>query len=128
MNREVEYRVWVLDKMYYPTTFSFDKSYDGKTRIAFQPEDSGGGTVVSEDFMEFSGKIDTDKNKIFEDDFIKDPGGNIGLVEWNNDHAQFLVNFGSETQELLEVEKWGKVIGNKWQNPEWLKENKNVTN
>ena len=37
-------------------------------------------------------------------------------------------SFNSETQELLEVEKWGKVIGNKWQNPEWLKENKNVTN
>jgi hypothetical protein len=71
--------------------------------------------------LDFVGKMDKNKIKIFVDDIIQDAGGNIGLVEWNNDHAQFLIKFGNETQELVDVEQWGTIIGNRWQNPKLLK-------
>jgi hypothetical protein len=80
------------------------------------------GLSNESEILDFTGKVDKKSVRIFDGDFIKDTGGNIGLVEWNNDHAQYLVNFNGETQELLGVEEWGEVCGNKFQNPELLKE------
>ncbi len=74
------------------------------------------------EFLEFTGSKDKNSNDIYEDFIVKDDGGNIGRVIWNQSECGFDIDFPDiELQSLGENADYVKIIGNIYQNPDLIK-------
>jgi uncharacterized phage protein (TIGR01671 family) len=72
--------------------------------------------------MQFTGLKDTNGLEIYESDILTDEYGSIGIVEWNNDDASFIIKYGDEIQSFDAPEAWAIVKGNIYENKELLTE------
>ena len=76
--------------------------------------------VISETVGQFTGLPDKNGVKIFEGDIISD-GFENAEIKWFNDECQFLAEFKNELNDPQELGNWGIIIGNIYDNPEFLK-------
>lgn len=71
---------------------------------------------------QYTGLRDTDGREIYEGDIVRTSVAKdaIGVVEWNNDQASFVVYMKGRTQ-CYPLSKSDKIIGNIHDNPELLR-------
>lgn len=127
--RKPEYRAWSKDenKMYYNAEYTYDFGAYYGVRIS---EPSFGCLIDNNEYilMQSTGLKDEENKSIFECDILSD-GHNNYLVHYNKDKAKFMVdNFYDPCQDTPTdifdecAYKSMKVIGNRFENPELLKE------
>ncbi len=78
--------------------------------------------VDPETVGQFTGLTDKNGTKIFEDDIVELPTGEIGIIQWSEDEAKFEILYEESILTNFD-EYWGKdleVIGNIHDNPELL--------
>lgn len=69
----------------------------------------------------FTGLKDKNGKEIYEDDVVKDPGGNCLRVIWNQDACEYQLDHEDGMHSLtIECTEWAEVIGNVFQNPELI--------
>lgn len=120
--REIEFRAWL------------EKDKKMITPYAFQLEESNALQVALAEWrgpfelMEFTGLLDKTNNMIYECDIVRATNtGNVGTVQYVPKTASFLVLWiddGELYYEYLNNEtckKYFEVIGNIYENPEFLK-------
>ena len=71
---------------------------------------------------QYTGLRDTDGREIYDGDIVRTSVAKdaIGVVEWNNDQASFVVHMKGRTQ-CYPLSKSDKIIGNIHDNPELLR-------
>lgn len=125
MNREIKFRAWDKDNDEWFTPFHIDE--DGRVL-----EDHGGGlSVYGEPYggqgrvelMQYTGLIDMNHREVYEGDILKVTNPLTGKyvirsVWWNGESARFNGLPYGESSRVMEV------IGNIYENPELIKENK----
>ena len=79
-------------------------------------------TVHPDTVGQFTGMYDADGKEIYEGDIVRTSVAKdaIGVVEWNNDQASFVVHMKGRTQ-CYPLSESDKIIGNIHDNPELLR-------
>jgi uncharacterized phage protein (TIGR01671 family) len=131
--RGIKFRVWYGEMDYIDDFYYFEEQ--GICEIV---DGIGYGNHFICNVMQYTGLIDKNGKEIYEGDIIKDAGTVTGEVYWNKDHAGFFVKLTiPNVQEsmksfmnlhypildtpIIYVLKNFYVIGNKYENPEIIK-------
>lgn len=123
--REIKFRAWLkgYDKMFYSEEPDSDESrrffpfvFNMETKRDFSIDDFY--------FMQYVGLKDDNGKEMYEEDIISDISGNILTVEWNDDTCKFQFSDGSDINDGERYGTYKVVIGNIYENPELLNQNK----
>ncbi len=122
MTREIKFRAWdkIRKRMVYDIVFTYDK--DDTFNNMYDEEDR---QIENKEIMQFTGLKDKNGKEIFEGDIVEDLSLNnrIGIVVFHN------WSFGFEGNRFhyfypFNTDMKLKVIGNKFENPELLRQEK----
>ena len=123
MNRVIKFRAWdpTLEKMRKVSLIEFIEK-DIQVTVEMMPEAHGlyempiGHPVL----MQFTGLLDKHGKEIYESDIINDGFG--GTVFWDEHLAGFYIENSHASALPMDHYKNIEVIGNRYQNPELIKE------
>jgi len=144
---EIQVRAWTGKQM---ITKDYNDDYyiltirEGKVILLEASLDTYGGySPAPAKFMLYTTIPDKDEQMICEGDIIPDENGCILIVEYDEEKAAFILQlYGTDTytgengqdcndnfclldtlsfDDITEISKWAKVIGNKYENPELVK-------
>lgn len=95
---------------------------EGRPNVAIELYMDEVSPVFPETVGQYTGLHDEDGREIYEGDIVRTSVAKdaIGVVEWNNDQASFVVHMKGRTQ-CYPLSKSDKIIGNIHDNPELLR-------
>ena len=123
--REIKFRAWRLDKMWYPEHLKNDEGenehfkmdFDGK--IIRMWDNQGLNNQFT--LMQFTGLKDKNGKEIYEGDEMWD-GQRHGQIKWNDANCKFILEGDDFAFEMIDLkDKNFSVGGNIYENPELLK-------
>ena len=116
--REIKFRAWNKEDkiMFYNVENTYDYGCKGDNNV---PEDNFGEVLKDERYevMQFTGLYDKNKVPIYEGDIL-----NIDDECWivSFEYGKFIATFDNVCEDLYEISHY-EVIGNIYENPEWVK-------
>jgi uncharacterized phage protein (TIGR01671 family) len=140
MNREIKFRAWDGQKMWYPETKTADGNntyfafYHGERVIPWGLYDNTlGNRIITGDqkaifnspgiLMQFTGLKDLKRRNVFEHDIIQATYGKkrtefVGVVKWDEDGLEWIASYKSDWMSLCHLENI-VVMGNVYENPNY---------
>jgi uncharacterized phage protein (TIGR01671 family) len=131
MNREIKFRAWDGEKMYYEVELTIDGwvhswGDDGNNSdCEVIGSRSKGSILKGVEVMQFIGLKDKKKKDIYEGDIVKFNGDELGVIEWHqneNDSSYDIAYMNGNLKVICTIGTKNNVeiIGNIYENPELL--------